>query len=75
MALQGGILDRVALDDIASFRSELSPWLHKEAKEAVEAVERTGKLDAQQNAALTAALTGLAARFARSDRAQAAGAE
>ena len=75
MALQGGILDRVGLDDIAKFRNELPSWLDKEAKEVVEAVERTGKLDAQQGAAMPAALAALAARFERSERAQAAGAD
>lgn len=70
-ALQNGILDRVALDDIARFRSQLPSWLDKEAKEVVESIERIGKLDARQSATMTAALTGLAARFAS----QLAGAE
>ena len=74
MALQGGILDRVALDDIGRFRNELPAWLDKEAKEAVEAVQRTGKLDTSRSAAMTAALSGLAARFERSDTTQASGA-
>ncbi len=74
MAVQSGILDRMALDDVARFRSELSSWLDKEAKEVVDTVERTGKLDAQQSAVMTAALAGLAARFVRSDDAPAAGA-
>ncbi|MGJ5006224.1 F0F1 ATP synthase subunit alpha [Bradyrhizobium oligotrophicum] len=64
-ALQTGILDRVALDDIARFRTELSSWIDKEAKEAVAAIERTGELDDPQRAAMTAALTGLAAKCAR----------
>ncbi|HUN99981.1 MAG TPA: F0F1 ATP synthase subunit alpha [Bradyrhizobium sp.] len=63
-AVQNGILDRIPLDDIARFRNELSSWLDDEAKEAVAAIERTGKLDNQQSAAMTAALSGLAARFA-----------
>jgi len=75
MALQGGILDRIALDDIARFRNELPAWLDKEAKEVVEAVERTGRLDAPRSAAMTTALRGLATKFARSDQTQAAGAE
>jgi F-type H+-transporting ATPase subunit alpha len=73
-ALQCGILDCVALENIAPFRGELSSWLDKEAKQVVEAIERTGKLNEQQNAAITAALTGLAARFAPSGPTQAAGA-
>jgi F-type H+-transporting ATPase subunit alpha len=75
MAVQSGILDRVALDEIARFRNELSSWLDKEAKEAVAAVERTGKLNTQHRAAMTEALRGLAARFVRSHRIRAAGAE
>ena len=74
-ALQTGILDRVELGDIAKLRNELFPWLDKEAREVVEAVERTGKLDAQQSAAMIGALEALAARFAKSDHAPATGAE
>lgn len=63
-ALQAGILDQVALKDIAAFRAELLPFLNSEAMEVVEALARAGKLDTQQHAAMTAALAGLAARFA-----------
>lgn len=72
-ALQAGMLDRVALEDIAAFRDELSSWLDRETKAAVETVERTGALDEAQRAAITAALMGLAARFVRSDPTQASG--
>jgi F-type H+/Na+-transporting ATPase subunit alpha len=75
MALQSGILDRVAFDEIGRFRNELSSWLDKEAKDAVLAIERTGKLDTHQRIAMTEALTELAARVARSDRVRAAGAD
>jgi len=74
-ALQDGILDRVTLEDIAAFRRELSAWLDREAKEVVAAVEQTGKLDRRQRADMTAALTRLVARFARSHPAHTAGAE
>lgn len=74
-ALQGGMLDRVALENIPTFRSELSSWLEREAKEVVDAIERTGTLDKAQNAALAAALMALAARCARGGHAEAAGAE
>ena len=74
-ALQSGILDSVALDQIARFRNELASWLDKEAKEAVAAIMRTGKLDIQQTAAMSEALTGLAATLPRSDRARATGVE
>jgi len=75
VALQTGILDEVAIDDIAKFRNELSSWLDNDAKEAVLAVERTGKLDAEQNAAMIAALTELAERFAPGHRAPSTGAQ
>ena len=73
-ALQTGLIDRIALDDIAAFRSALPAWLRREAREVVAAVERTGELDAQQQAAMTAALTRLAARFAGNDPAKRTGA-
>ena len=73
-ALQEGILDSVTLEDIAAFRGELSSWLDREAKEAVEAIERTGTLDRQQRVVMTAALQGLAARFAQGHPAKASGA-
>ena len=63
-AVQSGILDHVALDDLAKFRAELSSWLDREAKGVVETVERSAKFDAQQSVVMTAALAELAARFA-----------
>ena len=74
-ALQDGILDRVALEDIPAFRDELSSWLDREAKDVVAAVDRTGRLNPPQRTVMTTALTELAARFARSYPARAAGAE
>jgi len=65
MALQGGILDHLAPEDITTFRNELSPWLDRELNEIVEAVERTGRLNEQQYAALTVALTRFAASVTR----------
>jgi len=73
-ALQDGLLDQVALEDIATFRGELSSWLDREAKDVVTAVEQTGTLDCDQRAVMTAALAGLAARFARSHPAEPSGA-
>ena len=74
-ALQDGTLDHVALEDIAAFRGELSSWLDREAREVVEAVEHSGELHERQRAAMTAALTRLAVRFARGHPTQASGAE
>ncbi len=73
-ALQDGLLDQVALEDIAAFRGELSSWLDREAKDGVTAIEQTSTLDRDQRAVMTAALTGLAARFARSHPAEPSGA-
>jgi F-type H+-transporting ATPase subunit alpha len=64
LALQNGVLDRVPVEGIARFREELPAFLDRGAKAAVEAIERTGKLDDSQGAALKAALTALAAQVA-----------
>ena len=74
-ALQDGILDRINLEDIATFRGELSSRLDRDAKEAVEAIERTGKLDREQRAVMMAMLTGLGAKYSRSVPNLTAGAE
>ncbi len=65
MALQQGILDRVELEDIGRFRAELPSWLDRTAKDVVEAVERTGRLDEAQGAAMTNALREIASGLAR----------
>ena len=45
LALQGGLLDRLPLEDIGKFRSELPGWLDRTAAPIVDEIERTGRLD------------------------------
>ena len=63
-ALQKGILDKVPLELIGKFRADLPASLDQSAKAVVDAVERSGELNETQGAALTAALSALAARIA-----------
>ena len=64
IALHAGLLDKVAVDDIGGFRSELPAWLDRTAKPLVDGIGRTGRLEPADRGALTEALAGLAARFA-----------
>jgi F-type H+-transporting ATPase subunit alpha len=63
-ALQNGILDRIPLEAIGQFRAELPAWLDRSAKDILDAVERTGKLDDAQSARFAGALMALAAQIA-----------
>ncbi|TSD85758.1 F0F1 ATP synthase subunit alpha [Mycobacterium sp. KBS0706] len=63
-ALQDGTLDRIPPDCIGGFRTELPAWLDRTAKDVVDAIERTGRLDDTQHASLKAALAALASRIA-----------
>ena len=42
LALQGGLLDRLPLEQIGKFRSELPGWLDRTAAPIVDEIERTG---------------------------------
>lgn len=61
-ALQSGLLDRLPLEQIATFRAELPAWLDRNVPEIVDALESTGRLD---DAGSTDLKTGLAALVAR----------
>ena len=63
-ALQQGLLDHLAVEDIVRFRRELTPWLDKTASSVVDTLERTGVFDEVQKATMITALTDLASRFA-----------
>ena len=63
LALQGGLLDRVSLDDIAKFRLALPAWLDRLALGIVNAIDRTGQLDQAKAAELWTALDGLVTHF------------
>jgi F-type H+-transporting ATPase subunit alpha len=65
-ALQNGILDRIPLEAIGQFRTELPAWLDRSAKDIRDAVERTGKLDDALSTRLAGALMAFAAQIASS---------
>jgi F-type H+-transporting ATPase subunit alpha len=58
-ALQGGLLDRLPLEQIGKFRSELSGWLDRTVAPIVEDIERTGRLDDPRRAELKTGLSAL----------------
>ncbi len=64
LALQGGLLDLLPLEDIASFRSELPEWLDRSAAAIVAEIERTGCLDGAKRAAMMDTLSALVSRVA-----------
>jgi F-type H+-transporting ATPase subunit alpha len=74
MAVQDGLLDRIDLADVGRFRNELTTWLDTTAKGAVDAIERTGRLEKGQRDALSAALAALASKFQSGDPVHAKGA-
>lgn len=60
IALQTGVLDRMPIDNIAAWRSELSRWLARPANPVTEAIGRTGTLSDAARVGLDAALVALA---------------
>jgi F-type H+-transporting ATPase subunit alpha len=64
LALQAGLLDRLPLEDIGKFRSELPNWLDRSAKAIVDEIEHTGRLDDTHRTQLRAALVGFAETMA-----------
>jgi F-type H+-transporting ATPase subunit alpha len=63
LALQGGLLDALPLEQFGRFRSELPAWLNRSAAHIVDEVERTGRLDDTGSAELKACLSALLARL------------
>jgi F-type H+-transporting ATPase subunit alpha len=63
-ALQAGLLDRVPLEKIGEFRSELSAWLDHSMPALVDQIERSRHLDDATRFQLRAGLTTLAERLA-----------
>ncbi len=72
-ALQGGFLDSLPPDLIGKFRAELPAWLDRSAKGIVDAVQRTGEIDAAKTDELRAALAALVAQLLPPRAATAAG--
>jgi F-type H+/Na+-transporting ATPase subunit alpha len=60
VALQVGLLDPLLLEDIARFRSNLPGWLDRTATATVEAIHRSGHLDAAGRAELMKSISALA---------------
>jgi F-type H+-transporting ATPase subunit alpha len=63
VALQTGLLDRVPLEGVGRFRSELPAWLDRSMAALVEQIERSGQLDDTGRVQLREGLTGLAAKL------------
>jgi F-type H+/Na+-transporting ATPase subunit alpha len=63
-ALQTGLLDRVPLEKIGEFRSELPTWLDRSMSALVDQIERSGVLDDVGRYQLRAGLAVLAGRLA-----------
>jgi F-type H+-transporting ATPase subunit alpha len=72
LALQGGFLDRLSLDDIAKFRSALPAWLDLSAAGIINAIDCTGELDQAKAAELRTALDALVTQFVPAPSGQAA---
>ena len=64
LALQAGVLDRLALEEIGRFRSELPGWLDRSIAPIVAEIERTGRLHDADSAALKTSVSGLATQLA-----------
>jgi F-type H+-transporting ATPase subunit alpha len=64
LAVQGGLLDILPLEDIGRFRTELPAWLDRTAAPIVDEIERTARLDDAKSAELKASLSALTAHLA-----------
>ena len=64
LALQAGLLDRLPLDDIGKFRSDLPAWLDRSIASVVADIERTGLLDDAKSAEMKTSLSALVAQLA-----------
>jgi F-type H+/Na+-transporting ATPase subunit alpha len=64
LALQGGLLDALPLEQIDKFRADLPAWIDRSAGPIVGEIERTGCLDDFKRAELKATLSALATRLA-----------
>ena len=62
-ALQAGLLDRISLEKIGQFRSELAAWLDQTMPALVDQIERSGHLDDAGRLQLRAELAALTERL------------
>ncbi len=63
LALQDGLLDRLPLEQIGKFRSELPGWLDRNGAPIVDEIERTGRIDDEKSAELKTRLSALVAQL------------
>jgi F-type H+-transporting ATPase subunit alpha len=63
LALQRGLLDQLAVEDIAKFRSALPAWLDRLVKPIVDEIESSGQLGEASEPKFGAALAALATQF------------
>jgi F-type H+-transporting ATPase subunit alpha len=63
-ALQHGLLDELAVEDISKFRSALPGWLDRSVKSIVDEIEASGQLGEANEPGLGAAVAALATQFA-----------
>jgi F-type H+-transporting ATPase subunit alpha len=63
LALQEGLLDRLSLEQVATFRFELPGWLDHAARAIVDEIERSGNLEDNSRVELRATLTALVERL------------
>ena len=64
LALQGGLLDGLPLDQIGSFRSELRGWLDRSVPPIIDEIESTGRLDDLRSVELKTSLSRLVTQLA-----------
>ncbi|MGA7488697.1 MAG: F0F1 ATP synthase subunit alpha [Xanthobacteraceae bacterium] len=64
IALQNGLLDSLPLDQIGRFRSELPGWIDRFARQIVDDIERTGRLDEANGLGLKTSLSALVTQLA-----------
>jgi F-type H+-transporting ATPase subunit alpha len=64
LALQSGLLDPLALESIAKFRTELPAWLDRSVPRIVDELGRTGRIDGTKSTELKKVLSALVSRLA-----------
>jgi F-type H+-transporting ATPase subunit alpha len=64
LALQGGLLDRLSFEQIGKFRAQLPAWLDRSAAKIVDALGRSGQIDAAARTELNNVLSALASQLA-----------
>jgi len=64
LALQGGLLDRLPLEDMEKFRSELPAWLDRSVAPIVAEIEQTGCLDEAKSVQMMTSLATLVSHLA-----------